>query len=227
MRSQYYRLKPRVIALRRRGKTYNEICKTIRIDIPQSTLSDWCSDILLSPNQQRRITDLMERGMDKGRAAALIANKLKRERYIQEVQSRVKHLPDKLKNINTAKIALSMLFLGDGSKKTKGSLMFGNSNPLIIALFLSLLRYCYDIDEKKFRCTLQCRADQNVKKLEKFWSQITKIHKNQFYKAKIDPRTIGKPSKNTDYKGVCRIDYFSGDVYMELKQIIELTTKGL
>ena len=100
--------------------------------------------------------------------------------------------------------------------------MLGNSEPLVIRLFLNLLRYCYNIDESKFRCTLQCRADQNIPKLEKFWSQITNIPLAQFYKARIDPRTIGKPSNNPNYKGVCRIDYFSGDIFMELKQIMSL-----
>ena len=84
---------------------------------------------------------------------------------------------------------------------------------------MHLLRFCYNIDEKKFRCTLQCRVDQNIPKLEKFWGEITKIPLSQFYKARIDPRTIGKTSKNIDYKGVCRIDYFSADIFLDLMQI--------
>ena len=98
---------------------------------------------------------------------------------------------------------------------------------MVIQLFLNLLRYCYDIDETKFRCTLQCRADQDIKKLEKFWSQITRIPLSQFYKARIDPRTNGRPSRNLDYKGVCRIDYFSADIFMELKQIVAVIFEGL
>jgi len=31
----------------------------------------------------------------------------------------------------------------EGSRRTKGSIMFGNSDPLIIGLFLNLLRFCY------------------------------------------------------------------------------------
>jgi len=120
-----------------------------------------------------------------------------------------------------------MLYLVEGSKNQRGSLMFGNSDPLVIRLFLNLLRRCYDVDENKFRCTLQCKADQNIKRLEKFWSKITDIPLSQFYKARIDPRTIGKPSRKLDYKGVCRIDYFSGDVFMELKQIVNVISEGL
>ncbi|PIR44326.1 hypothetical protein COV23_00575 [Candidatus Wolfebacteria bacterium CG10_big_fil_rev_8_21_14_0_10_31_9] len=104
--------------------------------------------------------------------------------------------------------------------------MFGNSDPNIIYLFLKLLRYCYDIDENKFRCTLQDRADQNIKKLEKFWRLVTKIPKKQFYKARIDPRTIGKISKKPEYKGVCVIDYFSADILNEFKKIVEVIYKN-
>ena len=120
-----------------------------------------------------------------------------------------------------------MLYLGEGAKNQRGSLMFGNSDPFIISLFLYLLRYCYNIDESKFRCTLQCRADQNSRKLEKFWFQITKIPLSQFYKARIDPRTIGKPSKKLEYKGVCRIDYFSAEIFTELTQIANIVHEGL
>jgi len=227
MKSRYHRLKPRIIALRKSGKTYTEIRKIIGINISKGTLSDWCGSISLSSKQRQRVERLVKRGTNKGRAVALVVNKLKREKYIQTVRARVNRLPDKLKDRNTSKIALAMLYLGEGSKTNRGSLMFGNSDPLVIRLFLSLLRYCYNIDENKFRCTLQCRADQNIKKLEKFWSKITGILLSQFYKARIDPRTIGKPSKKLNYKGVCRIDYFSGDIFMELKQIVNIISEGL
>jgi hypothetical protein len=125
------------------------------------------------------------------------------------------------------KVVLTALYLGEGSKTRKGSLAFGNSDPYIISLFLNLLRKCYKIDEKKFRCTIQCRADQNIKNLEEFWTSVTKIPLVQFYKARIDPRTIGKPSKKLDYKGVCRIDCFSGEIYLELMQIPKIIYKGL
>ncbi len=105
--------------------------------------------------------------------------------------------------------------------------MFGNSDPFIINLFVSLLRYCYSVDECKFRCTIQCRADQNIKELELFWSRVTKIPLLQFYKARVDPRTVNKPSKKKDYKGVCRIDYFSADLFFEIIKIPEIISKGL
>ena len=105
-------------------------------------------------------------------------------------------------------------------------MIFGNSDPFIINLFLHLLRYCYNIDESKFRCTVQCRADQDTNRLENFWCRITKIPLVQFYKTRIDPRTIGKPSKKQNYKGVCRIDYFSAELFIEIKLVAEIIHRG-
>ena len=105
--------------------------------------------------------------------------------------------------------------------------MFGNSDPNIIRLFLKLLRKCYDIKEDKFRCTLQARADQNIPVLETFWSKTTGIPLSQFYGARIDPRSFNSVSKKKDYKGVCRINYFSGHVYNELRIITDIIYKGL
>jgi hypothetical protein len=226
MRSPYYDLKPKVITLRKQGKTYGEIRKSLGLSIPKSTLSDWCSSIPLSPEQQELIRRLMRNASDRGRATAWAVNRARRAQYIEEVKKRVYPCAKQINDKTTAKIALAMLYLGEGAKTVKGFLMFGNSNPSVIGLFLGLLRHCYKINESKFRCTLQCRADQDIKKLEKFWAHITKISPSQFYAARIDPRTVGKPSRNLDYKGVCRIDYFSGDIFMELKQIIEVIFEG-
>jgi len=89
-------------------------------------------------------------------------------------------------------------------------------------VFVDLMRKCYKIDESKFRCTVQCRADQNIKELEFFWSKTTDIPLKQFYKARVDKRTIGQISRKKDYKGVCRIDYFSSALDLELKYIAQV-----
>ena len=93
-------------------------------------------------------------------------------------------------------------------------------------MFLHLLRFCYNIEESKFRCTVQCRADQDIAKLEKFWGKVTKIQRSKFYSTRIDPRTIGKKSENLEYKGVCVIYYFSADIFWDLMYIPKIIYKG-
>jgi len=219
------KLKREAIKLRKEEKTYSEIRQILKKTIPKSTLSYWCRNIPLPFGYQKRIKAYNIFNLNKARKIALAVHKIKREQYLKSVSARVQHLPKILKNKDVAKIALAILYLGEGSKTQRGSLMFGNSDPVIIELFLRLLRKCYAVDESKFRCTLQCRADQDINNLEKFWSKITKIHLRQFYKARVDPRTINKPSKKLDYKGVCRIDYFSADIFTELRKIAEILSK--
>lgn len=226
MKSKYHQLKAEAILLRKNGKTYGEIITILNKPVPKSTLSGWFKNIKLSKKQRKRIKNLISGNIHRGHAIALSINRKKREKYLESVTRRIIHLKNLTENQNIAKIIIAMLYLGEGSKTQRGSLMFGNSDPRVIALFLRLLRQCYNIDESKFRCTLQCRADQKIKTLEKFWSKITNIPLKQFYKARVDPRTIGKKSKNLKYNGVCRIDYFSADLFNEIMKIIEIISAG-
>ena len=219
-------LKQTVIELRRKGKTYGEIRRKVRLDIPKSTLSDWCNGILLSQLEKIKIEFAATRNSERGRLVAHATLRKRREEYLASIDKRIENLLPLIENKEVAKIAAGMLYLGEGAKKRKGSLMFGNSDPGIIRLFLFLLRHSYSIDEGKFRCVIQCRADQNIEELEKFWSQETKISPSQFNKAQIDPRTIGKPSLKLEYKGVCRIEYFNADLFLELTKIGKLFCDG-
>src|SRR5258708_1881185 len=84
------------------------------------------------------------------------------------------------------------------------------------------MRYCSDAKLEKFRCAVQCRADQNVRELQEYWQNITKIPKENFYKELVDPRTIGKPTKNKDYKGVLRVYYLDKKIQLELESLADL-----
>jgi len=211
--------------LRSLGKTYTEILSSIGIAIPKSTMSEWCKNVVLPKYYQDILKTKMLHGGHRGRILSLATNRLKREKYIKTIYEKNTYFAEKLFDKDFAKMALSMLYLGEGSKKiTRGSLSFGNSDEHVIRLFLKLLRYAYAVDESKLRCTLQCRADQNTKKLESYWLKVTCIPRSQLYKTQIDKRTIGKPSQKKEYKGVCKLDYFSAHIFHELRIIANIIT---
>ena|SRR3989344_4011073 len=215
-------LKIKAQDLRVKGRTYSEIQSLLNTKIPKSTLSYWCRNLNIPLGYQRKIKEYNKFNLKKAQKIALAMNKIRREAYLKTIRDRNLYLVNELKNLETAKITLAVLYAAEGSKSRRSSVMFGNSDPLLINLFLRLLRFCYTIDEGKFRCTLQCRADQNVRELEKFWSEVTKIPLTQFYKVQVDQRTLNKPSKKPDYKGVCRIDYFSAELSLDLKSILKI-----
>lgn len=218
------KLVQQVRLLRAQGKTYGEIQQLLKRKLPKSTLSEWCKNVLLPFNYTERISKLNLANLGKARSTAVEINKIKREEFFDHINSINTPIAFKIRDNDTAKIALSMLCLGEASKYGNGSAFsLGNSDHRIIVLFIKLLRTCLPtFDSKKMRCTVQCRADQNVEKLERYWQKITKIQKSQFYKTRIDPRTIGKPTKKKDYYGVLRIDYLDRKIQHELESLAQL-----
>lgn len=219
-------LREKAVELRKQGKSYKEIQESLKINIPKSTISYWFKNIKFSDEENQKIKNRNLLSIKESRLKAFAVIREKRENYLHSIVSRVEKFSSTLDNKNTAKIALTMLYITEGSRSAKGSVCFGNSDPYIVSLFLRLLRFCYNIDEQKLRCTVQCRADQNIKQLEKFWFEITGINKKQFCKPQFDPRTLGKPTKKPNYKGVCRVQYFSADLSLELKAIAKVIHKG-
>jgi len=212
-------IKESAISLYKKGKTFSEIQELLGVHVPKSTMSVWLTHMPLSFSARQRLIKARLKHVEKARIIAHRSLKEKRIKYLEGIFRRNVHLGKFLEKMEVAKIVLAVLYVTEGSKVRRGSIMFGNSDPDIIRLFLRLLRTCYTIDEAKFRCTVQCRADQNIPLLEKFWSRTTKIPNSQFYKAQVDPRSKGKISKKPHYKGVCRIDYFSGELFWEFYQI--------
>lgn len=212
-----------IIAYRKNGNSYSQLAR--KYGVSKSTLSQWLQNIKLDEKASRRISEHTKKILPVARQIARHKILQRREEYFKNLVSKNKHLGDLLLDKQIAKLVLVILYLGEGSKSLKrGGLVFGNSDPGVISLFLLLFRKTYNLDESKFRCTIQCRADQKTKDLQKFWSIVTRIPERQFYKARIDKRSINKTTKNTEYKGVLRIDYFSAailhDILMSIKIII-------
>lgn len=219
-------IQQQVQQLRRKGKTFSEIKNFLRINTPKSTLSYWCRNTPLPKSYYSKIKKLNKLSFAKAQKISSENRKKKREIFFKNLNIENRPLLDFFKkNKQSRKIALAILYLAEGSKTDRGSLMFGNSDPNIVRMFVNLMRECYKLDERKFRCTLQGRADQDIKMLEKLWSKTTEIPLGQFYKARIDKRSIGQISKKKDYKGVCRIDYFSSAVDLELKHVAQQILK--
>jgi hypothetical protein len=219
--------KNKVIKLRTEGFTYSEINAKLKTKISKSTLSSWLKNINLSSEQKLKLERNISQKLRKSQEKAWQVNKIKRTKYLSHLKNKNQSL---LKEINPEieKLLLSILYLGEGSKsKSTDHLSLASSNPNIIRLYLFLLKNCFDIDASKYRVRIQCRADQNIKKLEKYWLNLTKIPKKQLYPTYIDKRTINKPTQHVNYKGVCTIIYFDRSVQYELEFLADSVVKYL
>ncbi len=220
-------LREKARKLRSKGKTYSEIQKTLGISMPKSTLSNWCQNVILPDWYNAKIQELNNKSFAKAQAMAHASIKRKRELYLEEIRKESVAVLKKF-NKEGLKVALAMLYLGEGTKwKSHSGLSLGSSDPNIILLYISLLKKCYKIKPKILKCRISYRADQNINELEKYWSDITSIPRENFYKTIPDPRTKGKRTKKVDYKGVCVITCAGAKIQLELEEIAKLLYKKI
>lgn len=213
-------LKNKIIKLRKSGLTYSEINNKLETKIPKSTLSSICSKVTLSNENKKRIINIRLKNQQKAQKLAVVANKLKRNILLENIQNKNIALVNKSLNKDTLKIILSVLYLGEGSKwKSHRGLMLGSSDPYILNLYINLLKICYNIGKIRLRCRISYRVDQNINELEKTWSKLLNIPRDQFYKTIPDPRTVGKPTRNNDYIGVCVVSGGGTEIQLELEDL--------
>ena len=147
-----------------------------------------------------KIKELNNKNFVKAQAMAHASIKRKRELHLEKVRRDATTVLKKF-NQDGLKVALAMLYLGEGTKwKSHSGLSLGSSDPNIILLYISLLKKCYKIEPQILKCRVSYRADQNIDELEEYWSTITGISRENFYKTKPDPRTKGKKQKNSTIK---------------------------
>lgn len=208
----------KVQALRAQGYTYREITTLTKCQIPKGTLSGWLKDIPLPDSYYLHIKESGHDNITK----ALIHNKKLLSARLTALRNKNKFLLHHIDK-SVGKLILATLYWCEGNKYPSSRyLKFGNSDSGMISLFITLLRECYKLDESKFRLTVQCRADQNQDELTKYWTKVTNIPPSQHYPARIDTRSVGKPTQKVNYHGVCVVDYFCTDLQCELQFTGEL-----
>src|SRR3989338_242518 len=79
------------------------------------------------------------------------------------------------------RVAGTMLYWAEG-RKTGCVVEFSNSEPRLIALFLTFLRRVCGIAESRLRIHVYAYVDQDINQLKNFWSQITGVPLEQFTK---------------------------------------------
>ncbi len=217
----------RAIKLRKQGKTYSEIRREIKIS--KGTLSYWSKKITLSPSALVRLKKTQDTHLIQARAHGVVTLRKRQVDFLNNLRETVSSNVLKTLNVETLKVALAFLHLGEGAKwKSHRGLQLGSSDPTILLLYTKLLAKCYGIDKSRFRCYICYRADQDLRALKKYWSAVLGISIDRFYESKPDPRTIGKTTKNKDYRGVCIVSCAGTTIQQELELIPSIILdKGL
>ncbi|GAB4219511.1 MAG: hypothetical protein Fur009_6060 [Candidatus Microgenomates bacterium] len=202
-------IKNRAKALRKKGYSYSQLTKKLKV--ARSTLHQWVRGV----KRPIKFSNLDRiRWIKKIQPMAVKANIKKRQKKIKEIISEVKSEVGKLKiNLELKKAILSMLYWAEGTK-VRGVLVFANTDPRMILLFITLLRSCYQIDESKLRVRLHLHEYHKEKEVKKFWSELLKIPLTQFLKTYKKQRSKEKTFRQ-NFGGICFIKY--NNVYLKEK----------
>lgn len=218
------RLRTRIQRLRSEGKSYAAINEMVGESIAKGTLSYICRDVVLPEwYYQNQLAAQQERlvGM---RVKAARTNKFLRIERMMNIYDRALYVINNKSSLNDEKIHLAMLFKGEGAKYQSGyrGLALSNSDSKVLKIYISLLEKVYFIKHEEFPLRVMARADQDLEKLQHYWSQELKAPLCRFYKPFLDARTAGKPTKRLNYKGVCVVSCKGTDIQIELDMIANL-----
>ncbi len=167
-------------AMRMQGKSYGEIRKVF--GIPKSTQSSWFKDLALS----RKAKKILE---TKQKAQFLQLGEFNKRRSsdiaIENEEIRLKHekIVGKLSDRELMLLGAA-LYWGEGYKnfgeKVYKHLAFGNSEPLMIKVFLKFMKKILGIEKNRVKAQVMIYAGMNPQNAIKYWQLLTLIPKENF-----------------------------------------------
>ncbi len=99
------------------------------------------------------------------------------------------------------------LYWGEGTKANKNAVRLGNSDPILIKIFIKFLDSFFGVKKDKLKFQLQVFSDLDVESVINYWIKLLGIKRDQLYKTIITPhRSLGTYRKRSSY-GVMTLYY--------------------
>jgi len=214
----------RIIALRKQGRTYGEIEKTLKL--PKSTVAWWLRNVRISKVLQKQI---LERSREKWRKNIQTYNQFYskirsqkatkiRDEYKKRAAKEIKKLSRKdLKLIGAA------LYWAEGNIKNKNRLQFGNSNPLMIKTVMRFFRDICNIPDERITARVHIYPGIDYQKVLNFWSKLTKLSKKNFKgpQIQVSRASRSKRPRNTLPYGTLHLTVNNTELACKVKGWIE------
>ena len=201
-----FEFKPLVTALRKSGKSLNEIRKSTGLS--KSTVSLWCRNIALSELQKKRLLDKM---ITMGHAGRLKGAQTNKEKKIKsQKEARIWSL-DLLGSISERDKLISgiALYWAEGSKAASTSgFIFVNSDPIMIRFMYEWLIYSVQISKEDITAQISINEIHRyrIKKVLNFWSHLLDLPPERFSKTFFAHSIQRKVYQNHDiHYGVLRL----------------------
>ena len=202
--------------LRKQGWSMNEIKDKLRVS--KSSISLWVRNIKLTDDQKRALSQkgLTKESIERRRATRLSRENARRQIIVDAAREEIDTLSElELKLIGVA------LYWAEGGKTNRGSVQLSNGDPRIIRLMMKFFKKICKVPKEKFRAHIHIHPHLNIKKAENYWSSISSIPLNQFYKTYSKPNKASQNKKDSLPFGTFDIYVHSTELFLKIKGWIE------
>ncbi len=212
----YSKLLPQAIQLRQKGYLYSEIAS--QLGIAKSTAYVWTHEVILTEAATAAHTHRTKQAQLAKVAHLAGLNRLRHKNRDEALRANAHDIVQSVKFSDAhKKILCAVFFWCEGGKDVAGGLHFINSDPVMMRLFLTLLRQSFSLDESKFRAIIHLHDYHDPARQLEFWSGVTDIPKSQFYRPYIKPHT-GKNNR-AGYPGCLSVRYLDVALGKSLQMI--------
>lgn len=196
------KFKERILArkLRNEGKSIGNIARLI--GVAKSTVSLWCEDIFLSELQKSHLHKINVQAIKRG---SVIANENRKRERLKRVNFYKSAGIEKIGKLSKRELFLigTALYWAEGGK-TQRKIVFINSDPKMILLWIKWIVECLEISRERLICRIEIneKYQKKLNIIENYWSNLTKISISQFRKASLKHSQTKKIYKNnSNYYG--------------------------
>lgn len=169
--------------LRGNGESIKTIAK--KLGVSKGSVSLWCNDVLLTEEQKCELILSDKRGGAKGR---LVANENKKKERFERLRKFNNLGKKQVGNISHRDLFIAgiALYWAEGNKKQR-RLVFSNSDPKMICLWIKWLTDCAKVPLDMIYCSLGINQRHAYRSddVEEYWSGVTGIPKTQFLKVSL------------------------------------------
>ncbi len=218
------KIKERKLAreLRSQGLSLNEIIA--KTGFSKGSVSLWVRDIELTLEQKKQLSrkGRTKESIERRRTTRLGRENARRQIIVDNAKKEISNVSDQeLKLIGIA------LYWGEGGKANRGSVQLSNGDPRIIRLMMKFFKRVCKVPKKKFRGHIHVHPHLNVKKAEGYWSTVSGIPLNQFYKTYSKPNKSSQSKKDSLPFGTFDIYVHNTELFLKIKGWIEAVYENI
>lgn len=194
-------LREQAIALRQQGMSIREIAR--QLGIAKSSASTWTRHIELTDEQKGKLKENQKAAAEK--LSANYGGKWNQETYFKLRQTYQNEGRLAAKECRLLHMTGCLLYWAEGAKR-RNRLVFVNSDPEMMVLFMRFLREEMQIADTAISITIHCHYHElvEISRIENYWLALLQLPTDCLGKTQIKKGSLTR--KNILENGVCTIN---------------------